>query len=274
MQLTTKLHRRWLAATQRRQRVICAANRAAGSTLSALGAKSFTDPVCGYNGPFVSFKGRRHAMCPSCGSLERHRLQRLVLDAVPERTEFKKMRILHVAPEVFFIPLLRDWFKDYKSADLTGDNVDYQADLCNLQFEDGSFDVVYASHVLEHIQDDRKALSEIHRVLSPNGMAFLPVPIFVGIPTVEYPHPVKTETDHVRQPGTLDYFERHSEFFPRIQQYTSDAFGSQHQLYSLEERGHWPTKDMPYRLPVAGSKHLDIVPVCYKSALAGSISGV
>lgn len=47
-----------------------------------------------------------------------------------------------------------------------------------LPFEDGCFDVVFSSNVLEHIPDLQKTLSEIHRVMKVNGQAIhiLPTP--------------------------------------------------------------------------------------------------
>jgi ubiquinone/menaquinone biosynthesis C-methylase UbiE len=45
-----------------------------------------------------------------------------------------------------------------------------------LPFEDDSFDMVFSSHVLEHIPDQSKALAEINRVLKPNGIHFCVVP--------------------------------------------------------------------------------------------------
>lgn len=47
-----------------------------------------------------------------------------------------------------------------------------------LPFEDGRFDVVFSSNVLEHIPDLQKTLSEIHRVMKSNGIAIhiLPTP--------------------------------------------------------------------------------------------------
>lgn len=44
-----------------------------------------------------------------------------------------------------------------------------QADAQSIPFEDSSFDVVIANHMLYHVQDIDKALSEIHRVLKSGG---------------------------------------------------------------------------------------------------------
>lgn len=46
----------------------------------------------------------------------------------------------------------------------------------NLPFKDGSFDVVYSSHMLEHTSDYAKSISEMHRVLQPNGVLIMGVP--------------------------------------------------------------------------------------------------
>lgn len=47
----------------------------------------------------------------------------------------------------------------------------------NLPFEDESFDVVFCSHVLEHVIDEQKSLEEIKRVLKPEGT------LIIGMPT-------------------------------------------------------------------------------------------
>lgn len=49
-------------------------------------------------------------------------------------------------------------------------------DILKLPFPDASFDKVLMSEVLEHISDDRVALSEIYRVLKPGGILALSVP--------------------------------------------------------------------------------------------------
>jgi ubiquinone/menaquinone biosynthesis C-methylase UbiE len=172
------------------------------------------------------------------------------------------MRMLHVAPELQFSQMLRKMFGEYVTTDLSERGVDVHADLTDLPIPDGTFDFVYASHVLEHVKDDRAALAEIRRVLAPGGMAILPVPVFTGIMTVEYPGPNPLETCHVRQPGR-DYYDRYHEFFSRLVTYCSSEFDAAYQLFTYEDRSHWPTANMPLRQPMQGVKHEDIVPVCY-----------
>ena len=47
-----------------------------------------------------------------------------------------------------------------------------QADVMALPYDDQSFDVVMAAHVLEHLPDPQRALAEMIRVLKPGGMVF------------------------------------------------------------------------------------------------------
>lgn len=89
--------------------------------------------------------------------------------------------------------------------------VDHNVDLQELPFEDQTYDFVFASHVLEHIPNDEKAISEIRRILKPNGIAILPVPL-VAEKTIEYSEPNPNETYHVRAPG-FDYFDRYDRYF-------------------------------------------------------------
>jgi SAM-dependent methyltransferase len=55
-------------------------------------------------------------------------------------------------------------------------NLNVMGDCTYLPFRDNCFDVVFCSHVLEHIQDRRKALLEMIRVANPNGTIFVVVP--------------------------------------------------------------------------------------------------
>ena len=101
-------------------------------------------------------------------------------------------------------------------------NVDHRADMTGLPFADGRYDMVFASHVLEHIQDDAAAISEVARVLGPNGVAILPVPIG-GEQTIEYSAPKPEEDLHFRLPG-LDYFERYLHRFSGVTLYSWPVF--------------------------------------------------
>lgn len=46
----------------------------------------------------------------------------------------------------------------------------------SLPFEDDSFDIVISHHVIEHVHDQRRHLSEMKRVVAPNGIAYLGCP--------------------------------------------------------------------------------------------------
>ncbi len=202
---------------------------------------------------------RLHALCPSCGSLERHRLQYLVLEDLARTVRFRDLRVLHVAPEPFFERWFRKRCGRYETADLQMRGVDHRADLTSLSFADATYDLVYASHVLEHIREDRRALSEIRRVLSPGGLTILPVPR-VAERTVEYPAPNPHESHHVRAPGP-DYFDRYRQYFDDVVLHRSGDFDERFQVFVYEDRTSWPTTLMPHRPPMAGTRHEDIVPV-------------
>lgn len=58
-------------------------------------------------------------------------------------------------------------------------------DVQKLTFEDCSFDVCTSLEVFEHVPDDAKGFSEIHRVLKPEGVFVFTVPIDMNVDTVE-----------------------------------------------------------------------------------------
>ena len=227
--------------------------------------EQFECPVCGYQGPFLDVAPssglRKHAECPRCNALERHRLQFLVMKQLLESRDTSRMRMLHFAPEPCFRELFADKFGRYESADLNMSGVDHNVDLLKLPFPDATYDFVFASHVLEHIQDDEQAISEVRRVLKPKGIAVLPVPV-VAARTVEYPQPSPTEGYHVRAPG-FDYFDRYERHFSKVDRISSDTLPGRYQPFVYENRTVYPTKLCPWRPTMSGDRHLDVVPVCY-----------
>jgi predicted SAM-dependent methyltransferase len=145
--------------------------------LASLLRKERFCPFCGWRGfrfePFGNAPTHRQdARCLICGSLERHRLAFVLLQNRIARGQ----RVLHVAPETAVVPWLVSLSSEYLNIDLQNPAMK-QMDLTDLNFADRSKTLVWCSHVLEHIPDDRKALSEIYRVLEPGGMLVLQVPI-------------------------------------------------------------------------------------------------
>ena len=62
-----------------------------------------------------------------------------------------------------------------------GKGVDLVASAYDIPFEDNSFEIVLCLSVLEHLEDPKKALREMHRVLKPNGTILVSVPFMFPI---------------------------------------------------------------------------------------------
>jgi SAM-dependent methyltransferase len=93
----------------------------------------------------------------------------VVVEGIFRQVNVSRMRMLHFAPGAFFEKIFARRFSRYETADLDMERVDHRVDLQALPFGDGSYDFIFASHVLEHVPDDTKALKEIRRVLRPGG---------------------------------------------------------------------------------------------------------
>jgi predicted SAM-dependent methyltransferase len=124
-------------------------------------------------------------------------------------------QVLHVAPEKCFEGRFREWLgESYITADLSNPQAMVRMDVTDIRFPDDTFDVIYCSHVLEHVQEDRRAIREFYRVLKPGGWAILLVPITANR-TLEDPSVVDPAErlklygmkDHVRRYGP-DYVDR------------------------------------------------------------------
>lgn len=145
-----------------------------------LRGKKHTDPIDGKTyRKFLSYgygTTRQNVLAPGTLSLERHRLLWLYLQ---NETDFfeKPRKVLHVAPEQAFLKRFRALKNlDYTTTDLESPLADIKADLTNLPFAENIYDMVICNHVLEHIPEDKLAMSEIFRVLKPGGIAILQVP--------------------------------------------------------------------------------------------------
>jgi SAM-dependent methyltransferase len=112
---------------------------------------------------------RDNALCPVCGSLDRERLLYLFLRSKTDVFD-TPTRLLHVAPEPRLGEmLLAQANVHYLSADLHAGNVMLIMDITDICFPDSSFDAIICNHVLEHVTDDRRAISELARTLKPRA---------------------------------------------------------------------------------------------------------
>jgi len=138
-------------------------------------------PVCNRSSrKFLKFgeMQRDNAMCIHCSSLERHRFVWLYFKKMTNLFNGVKKVFLHIAPEACFEkPLKNILGKAYITADLFSNRAMVKMDITNIQYPDESFDVIYCSHVLEHVQDDKKAIRELFRILKKDGWAIILVPI-------------------------------------------------------------------------------------------------
>jgi predicted SAM-dependent methyltransferase len=204
----------------------------------------FTDPIDGKSFrmflPYGYGNQRNNVLSPSTLSLERHRLLWLYLqnetdffqselDSDSPVTQNKRiklrkdaetssaLKVLHFAPEQEFYKRFKKQTNiEYTTTDLLSPLADVKADICNLPFEDNTYDIIFCNHVLEHIPNDTKAMQELFRVLKPGGMGIFQIPqdlsrasTFTDDTIVDQKERAKIfgQYDHVRVYGR-DYFEK------------------------------------------------------------------
>ena len=155
---------------------------------------------------------RPNAKCPVCGSYERTRawyLYYLKKCIIPSN---RKIKILHFAPERQLMPLFTENNNiDYYPVDYNNDYYGIRdvVDITDIPYDSDQCDVIICNHVLEHISEEKKALSECYRVLKQDGVFLLSVPFFDIEKTLENPEYNTDELrskyygqkDHVRKYG-------------------------------------------------------------------------
>ena len=87
-------------------------------------------------------------------------------------------KVMHIAPEQCFL----DKFKkqknlDYTTGDLVSPIADIHFDLHDIPLGDNTYDVIFCNHVLEHVEDDHKCMTELFRIMKPGGWVIFQVPI-------------------------------------------------------------------------------------------------
>lgn len=145
--------------------------------------------VCGAaRATFSDFFGRRAVRCEGCGSLERHRafLQLCRTRFGAEWSPAGKDLLL-ISPNTGEERSLRALAKSVRTLEVREDiPADFHADICDAPvLDDRSFDAVVGHHVFAHVYDDRKAFSEVARILRPGGRLFLSTPLDPSGQTLE-----------------------------------------------------------------------------------------
>ena len=184
-----------------------------------LRGNSYTDPIDNRSFrkflPYGYVHQRQNVLSPSTLSLERHRLLWLYLK---NETDFftTRKKVLHMAPEQCFLNRFKNLKHEYITADLNSPIADVKADITDLPFEENTFDIIFCNHVLEHIQDDTKAMKELYRVMKKGGMGVFQIPQDLNRDTTFEDNSITDKKerakifgqyDHVRIYG-LDYFDK------------------------------------------------------------------
>ena len=185
--------------------------------------------------------------CPHCGAHDRERHLLLYFRALGLIEAVPSLRILHFAPERHLSRCLAAAAPaGYVKCDLHPAADDVQrVDIEAMPFDDGTFDLVIANHVLEHVDDDLRALREIRRVLRPGGRAVLQTPYCASLHVTWRDAGIATDAarlqaygqeDHVRLYGR-DIFERFASagLHPRVQTHADLLPGRDARLHGVND---------------------------------------
>lgn len=224
----------------------------------ALKGSRYTDPIDGQSFrtflPYGYGTQRNNVLSPSTLSLERHRLLWLYLK---NETDFfsKPIKLLHFAPEqAFYNRFKKQKNLTYTTTDLESPLADVKADICNLPFEDASFDWILCNHVLEHIPDDTKAMQELYRILKPGGVAILQIPQDLNRAVTFEDDSITDEKERAKIFGQYDH----------VRVYGRDYFDKLRSIgFKVDEVNYtnFLSKELVEKYCLAPG---EILPVCYK----------
>lgn len=176
--------------------------------------------------------------CPACGVSDRDRLCALYLtnkfDAIDNS---KKYKFIDFAPSSSLSKFIKNYsFLEYRSADLLMANVDDRVDIMDMNvYENDSIDFFLCSHILEHVENDRKAIQELYRILKSNSVGIIMAPILLTLKEVyENPHITEEDAkwkhfgqnDHVRIYSKVGFVSRLEEAGFKVYQLGIDYFGA------------------------------------------------
>lgn len=155
--------------------------------------------------------GVRLGMCWSCRAKDKEKLIYIYLRDVEKIFDGNPLRLLHIAPEnIIAKRILPVQNIDYVCGDFFAKGYMYppyvqNMNVLELPCRDEDFDMVICNHVLEHIEDDRKAMRELYRVLKKGGKGIIQVPMSKNIEKTLEDCTVKTEKERLKKFGQKDH---------------------------------------------------------------------
>lgn len=187
-------------------------------TIANPGKTKYYCPCCGIRlRSFVEGKFRNHperynrfrydhtqqdVLCPVCSSVSRHRILASWCD--DHRKELRTAKILYFAPE----DSMMLWMKRNQVSCTTADlytACDLKLDIQATGLPDESWDVVICNHVLEHVEDFRLALKELHRILKPHGYLICSFPMDPKVDLLEEAEGMISEAEQIQRFGQIDH---------------------------------------------------------------------
>lgn len=178
----------------------------------------------GTNPVWQCVKNESVRRCPSCASLERQRLLWLFLMEEKKLPGLMPLRLLEFAPDIPFLQYFSSLSGlDYHPCDLDPRQARYQAypekvkqaDICNIPYPAASFDVILCNHVLEHVEDDRKAMQELFRVMRPGGWGVFQVPLDENRERTLEDKSIQSPEDREKYYGQVDHLRLYGRDYPQ-----------------------------------------------------------
>lgn len=148
-------------------------------------------------------------VCTKCGSLERHRIHRLIFNRIRDGS-FRMRSCLQFSADP---AIARGWFERHELSAYGGPNT---LDIQKIDRADASYDVVVCNHVVEHVADYRSAIQELVRISKADGFLFLSFPNPHGrAATEDWGYAKPEQHGHYRVFGR-DIERTFSEIVPRV----------------------------------------------------------
>ena len=150
---------------------------------------------------------KKEILCPFCGSRARtRRLYQLLWDR-----SLLKGKVLHFSPSRSLYRILKKNRNiEYFSSDFEDEFIaEYHYDITNIDSADNTFNLIICYHILEHIIEDEKAMSELYRVLRPGGICLIQTPFQKGADIYE-DHSIVTREERLKAFGQEDHVRVYS----------------------------------------------------------------